>query len=88
MEKKYEEAIIDKELVTFNNYSLIKDEYEKINLEKTRGTMIRSRVKDIEYGEKNTKYFLNLEKKNSETKHIRNLLVDGKIILLWAHNLH
>ncbi len=76
--KHYESEIMDKN--TFNNYSLIKEEYEKINLEKTRGAMIRSRAKYIEHGEKSTKYFLSLEKKNSEIRHIKTLLVDGNII--------
>ena len=42
--------------------------------------MVRSRCKWIEEGEKNTKYFLNNEKKNATTKCINSLIVNDKII--------
>jgi hypothetical protein len=50
---------------TFDEYQLIKKEYESIQKTKMQGILIRSRAKYIEEGEKNTKYFLNLEKKKS-----------------------
>ena len=40
---------------------------------KLQGTIIRSRVRWVEEGEKNTKYFLNLEKRTKELNHIRKL---------------
>ena len=47
---------------TFNNYSLIKEEYEKLNREKNRGAMIRSRAKYNEHGEKKYQIFFELGK--------------------------
>ena len=43
----------------------IKTKLEKISAFKTRGTIIRSRARWYELGEKNSKYFLNLEKNKS-----------------------
>ena len=42
--------------------------------EKTRGAIIRSRARWYEYGEKNSKYFLNLEKVNYRRKYISSLI--------------
>ena len=47
--------------------------------EKVEGIIIRSRARWHEHGEKNTKYFLNLEKRNNIKKHIRKLFVNGSI---------
>ncbi|KAJ8046856.1 hypothetical protein HOLleu_05680 [Holothuria leucospilota] len=41
---------------------------------KLQGTIIRSRARWVEDGEKNSKYFLNLEKRNKENYHIRKLV--------------
>ena len=41
--------------------------------------MFQSKSKWVEEGEKNTKYFLNLEKKNYLNKLISTLSIDGKI---------
>ncbi len=42
--------------------------------------MLRSKTKWIEDGEKNTMFFLNLEKQNYCNKLITSLEVDGKLI--------
>ena len=42
----------------------IKDLYEK----QTAAAMVRSRIKNYEEGEKSTKFFLNMEKKNIKDK--------------------
>ena len=47
--------------------------------EKTKGVIIRARARWHEHGEKSTKYFLNLEKRNHVKKHIRKLCINGKI---------
>ena len=47
--------------------------------EKTKGIIIRARARWHEHGEKSTKYFLNLEKRNHVKKHIRKLWVSGAI---------
>ena len=45
-------------------------ELEELSKIKTRGIILCAKVLDIEYGEKNTKYFLKLEQKQASTKHI------------------
>ena len=47
--------------------------------EKTKGIIVRARVRWHEHGERNAKYFLNLEKRNNVKKHIRKLFVSGVI---------
>lgn len=67
------------------NDDLVKEEYirireklEKINKYECRGAGIRSRVKWMEDGEKNTSYFLSLEKRNGENKLITQLKIKEK----------
>ena len=50
---------------------------DKLYTEKTKGRQIRSRVKWIEEGEKNTAFFLGLEK-TRQTKKAMNELYDKK----------
>ena len=47
--------------------------------EKVEGIIVRSRVRWHEHGEKNSKYFFNLEKRNQFKKHVRKLKVSGII---------
>ena len=47
---------------------------------KVRGSMIRSRAKWTEFGEKNSKYFLNLEKRHANKKAIFRLQKGSKIL--------
>ena len=62
-------------------YTFIKEELEKIEELETKGAILRSKIRWAEAGEKNTKYFLNLEKKNAIDKHICQLLTtDGETI--------
>ena len=44
-------------------YYKINSEWERIQNSKSAGIIMRSKAKCVEEGEKNTKYFLNLEKK-------------------------
>ena len=44
---------------------------------KTHGTIIRTRARWYEFGEKNSKYFLNLEKTNHRKKHVTSLINDS-----------
>ena len=49
---------------------------------KLQGTILRSRARWVEHGEKNTKYFLNLEKRNKSHQFIQKLINDhGHIIV-------
>ena len=48
----------------------IKTQYENIQLEKTKASQIRARVKWIEEGEKNSKFFMSLEKSRATANTI------------------
>ena len=50
-----------------------KGELEEIRRQKIEGVMLRSRARWVEYGEKPTSYFANLEKRNSVNKSIIHL---------------
>ena len=54
-------------------YYVVKQELENILEIEARGAILRSKAKWAEAGEKNTKYFLNLEKRNAIDKHIQQL---------------
>ena len=58
----------------FLKYQLLKNEWEDIQRERTNGIMVRSKAKWVEYGEKNSKYFLNLEKQNYNIKYIKKII--------------
>ena len=49
-------------------YESLKKELHELYEQKGRGAIFRSKVRWIEKGEKPTKYFFNLEKKNYEKK--------------------
>ena len=55
------------------NIDALQSKIEMANNIKTNGNIIRSRAELVELGEKNTKFFLNLEKRNYKTKHITRL---------------
>ena len=63
-------------------YYDLKQQYENIQAEKERGAMIRSRAIFVENNEKCSKYFLGLEKRNYNVKHIKKLLTDNNKIIL------
>ena len=56
-----------------NHYINIKTQLENVNAEKTEGLRIRSKAQENDDGERGTKYFLNLEKRNSKIKNITKL---------------
>ena len=56
-----------------------KADLENVYKEKANGLIVRARAKWHEYGEKSTKYFLSLEKRNYTRKHIRKLCLNGVI---------
>jgi hypothetical protein len=62
-------------------YEATKLEIEYYNNEKANGVLLRSKCNMIEMGEKNTKYFLNLEKQNYKNKCITKLINDKEEII-------
>ena len=67
----------------------VKEELDKFLEEKTKGAMIRSRCRWYENGEKCTKYFLNLEKRNYNSKNLDRLETQhGNIVTEPQEILH
>ena len=64
--KKFEQDPSNSNLNTLNEAKEILESYYE---EKTRGVIIRARAQWHEHGERSTKYFLNLEKRNHVKKH-------------------
>ena len=78
-----------------NKARKLKIELDEIAVQKTKGSIIRSRARWYELGEKCNKYFLNLEKRSYEKKHITKLktpdgstVEDPKIILTAMNNFY
>ena len=68
---------------------------KRITDQKVKGAILRSKARWVEYGEKNTRYFLNLEKKKGEKKTIIKLKLndemeteDQEIILREEENFY
>lgn len=81
--KKIEQQLIkdSQNEYLLSQYLKLKQKLEINNLEKARGAQIRARVKWIEQGEKNTKFFLNLEKIRARQNTITRLkLSSGQLI--------
>ena len=64
-----------------NEYHELKQVYENAQMEKTKGIILRSKAKYAEEGEKNSKYFLNLEKRNYNNKHMKSIINDHGIMI-------
>ena len=64
-----------------NLFHAAKEKLELFYQEKTKGIIIRARARWYEHGEKSTKYFLNLEKRNHRKKHMRKLTIDESVTI-------
>ena len=64
---------------TFALYESVKNELITIASSKAKGTILRSKVRWHEKGEKSTKYFANMEKRNFNSKHITELESDDEV---------
>ena len=60
--------------------TIAKEKLELFYEGKTKGIIIRARLRWDEHGEKSSQYFLNLEKRNYVKKHMRNLNINNSII--------
>ena len=87
--KRKQEEILFKKLESMENnldlntqeYNIVKREWENIQFLKTEGSILRSKAQWVEHGEKNNKYFLNLEKKNYNVKYIKKLITEKSVII-------
>ena len=59
--------------------NVLKERMDKMYEEEVEGIIVRSRARWHEHGEKNSRYFLNLEKRNHVKKHVRKLRLSGVI---------
>ena len=57
-------------------YEQNKSRFELIKNEKTNGHILRSKTENYQYGEKSSKFFLNLEKKAAIQNTIKSLASD------------
>ena len=81
LENKLCEAQLDNEIYSIlDEIETIQEDIKEIVDKKTRGTIIRSHAEYCEGNEKNSKYFLSLEKRNYKNKCINKLKVNGKDI--------
>ena len=62
------------------NMCRIKKKLEILSLQKARGSQIRSRTQWVEEGEKNTRFFLNLEKIHAKQNIITQLKINNETI--------
>ena len=60
---------------------------ERLNESKTNGAIVRARAQWIEKGEKNSKLFLNLEKRNYKAKHITKLKIKDEEYTQIPHEI-
>ena len=58
-----------------------KEEIEKLIEDKTKGAILRSRAQWTEEGERPSKYFLNLEKRNSNNKTVSRLTLENGVVV-------
>ena len=69
------------EETVIQEYHDCKHQLEEIYISIMQGIILRSRVDWYEHGEKSSKYFLNLEKRNKAKSHIRKILNSDSVEL-------
>ena len=67
------------------HFNTAKEKLEHFCEEKLQSIIIRARARRCEHGEKSTKYFLNLEKRNHVKKHVRKLKINGSDFFLFHY---
>ena len=78
MKNQYELTLNDQ---LIEDIQATESEINKLIINKTNGAVIRSRARYIEHGEKNTKYFFNLERRNYNMKVLAKLRLDNNEII-------
>ena len=82
LEQKLDDNITDDEKCeTREKLEIKKQSLEQVISYKTQGSIIRSKTRWYNEGEKNTKYFFGLEKRHFNSKTIRNLKIDDNTVL-------
>jgi len=83
LELKIDDCNTDEQLsAEIEDYDNLKIELQRIYEAKGKGAIFRSKVRWVEQGEKPTKYFFNLEKRNFNRKVIKEIKrEDGKILV-------
>ena len=76
--QKFESCISAGEVYDVEEYDVVKREFEEIQTNKAHGIMVRSRANLIENDERCTKYFLSLERRNHNVKHIKSLITENE----------
>jgi len=71
--KEKERLLAEGQTSVYDELESLKSEFDMMQSEKAQGAIMMSKAANIEYGEKNTKFFLQLEKRNHEVKHIKSL---------------
>ncbi|CAG2237600.1 unnamed protein product [Mytilus edulis] len=80
--KNLSRTYLDKDINTLLiELDIVKDDLEQIVNNQTRGAIIRSHAEHCEGNERNSKYFLSLEKRNYKNKCINKLVVNDIEIL-------
>ena len=81
LEQKLDDNITDNEKCeTREKLEIKKQSLKQVISYKTQGSIIRSKTRWYNEGEKNTKYFFGLEKRHFNSKTIRNLNTDQEIL--------
>ncbi len=82
--QKLEETLHELGDDVVEEYGILKKEFEELFDEKVKGNILRSRARWIAQGERNTKYFYGLEKRNSAHQSITQLEIqkNGKSTLI------
>ena len=83
--KTFECDPTNKNASDFRHFNTSKEKLEHFYEEKLQSIIIRARARRCEHGEKSTKYFLNLEKRNHVKKHVRKLKINGSDFFLFHY---
>ena len=78
LENKLKELKQNPDCIFDRNYLDYKNKLEKIYEEKANGDKIRSKCEWYKFGEKSSKFFLNLKKQHALLNQVRTLLCDEK----------
>ena len=71
----------------YRRITQLKKNGKRFNQKKTEGIIFRAKLQWVEQGEKNTKYFLNLEKQNYNLKYIKKLITNETTALIKPNEI-